>query len=36
MLEIAVDRRYVYLPFSLRGFTEASKALDAKCKSIQE
>lgn len=31
MLEIAVDNRYVYLPFSLRGFTKASKVLDSKC-----
>lgn len=33
MIEIASDNRYVYLPFSLRGFTKASKALADKCKS---
>lgn len=33
MIEIATDNRYVYLPFSLRGFTKASKVLADKCKS---
>ena len=33
MIEVSTDKGRVYLPFSLRGFTKASKVLADKCKS---
>ena len=33
MIEVSINKGRVYLPFSLRGFTKASKVMDDKCKS---